>query len=242
VTPADLNRALADAARAAVADGEIDGPIPEDTHLSWEDGRYVTPLPLRMAAGRRPGEVAKIIAARLTDVGDVAIREPGFLTITPSTPGALARHIIETPRYGEIGIAAETWPDRPRTFANPGFVVRFAYTRAAAVRRHAEDLGLDQGDPDVLSDPYEVRLLGALAELPSRGAQAVRQNDATPYKRQLVKIADAYHDVHERCPALPKGDEPAGEKHAARLTLAEAVRISLNNGLRTLGEIPEEQI
>jgi arginyl-tRNA synthetase len=120
-------------------------------------------------------------------------------------------------------------------------VVRFAYARAASVRRQARDLGFGPGAPDGLDEPGEVRLLGLLAELPGRAAQAVREGAATPYKRHLVRIAAAYHDVYERCPALPKGDEPVRPRHGARLTLAEAVRIALNNGLRTLGETPEER-
>jgi arginyl-tRNA synthetase len=120
--------------------------------------------------------------------------------------------------------------------------VRFAYSRAASVRRQARDLGIARSDPKGLDDPYELTLLGWLAELPGRAAQAVREDDATSYQRHLLRLADAYHDVHERCPALPKGDEPPGPKHGARLTLAEAVRIALNNGIRTLGENPEERI
>ena len=234
------------AVRRAVADGELAGGIPEGTHVTWANDGYVSALPLRLAgpAGRAPREVAEIIAGRLPEVGRVAVTGPGFLTIATAEPGALARRIIETPGYGELrpARAGDTWPDRPRTFGNPGFVVRFAYARAASVRRHAHDLGLGPGDPAGLDDPAEVGLLGHLAELPARAAQAVREGDAAPYKRQLVQIADAYHDVYERCPALPKGDEPALPRHGARLTLAEAVRIALNNGLRTLGENPEERL
>jgi arginyl-tRNA synthetase len=55
-------------------------------------------------------------------------------------------------------------------------------------------------------------------------------------------IADAYHDVHERCPALPKGDEHVGDRHIARIGLARAVRIVLGNGLRMLGEMPDDRL
>jgi arginyl-tRNA synthetase len=48
----------------------------------------------------------------------------------------------------------------------------------------------------------------------------------------LERTAEAYHDVHERCPA----EEPA------RVALAEAVEITLRNGLLMLGENPRERL
>jgi arginyl-tRNA synthetase len=236
VTPGDLDRAVVAAVRAAKAAGELGGAVPERAGLTWEDGGFVTPLPMRLAArsGRTPRQVAETLARRIEQ--EVTITGPGFLRIEMPEPGALARRIVETGDYGFMeGWAGPTWPDRPRTFGNPGFVVRFAYARAAAIRRHARDLGLVAGEVDgLLDEPAERRLLGSLAGLGGCGAPR--------YKRQLVLVADAYHDVHERCPALPKGDEPPSTRHRARLTLAEAVRIALNNGLRTLGETPDERL
>lgn len=243
MTPADLDQALVAAVRAAVTAGELTGPVPDEAFLTWEDGCYVSPLPLRLAAGRPPRDVAELVARR---VEGVRVTGPGFLAVAVTEPGALARHIVEAGDYGGLPgplQTVRTWPDRPRTFDNPGFVVRFAHARAASVRRHATGLGLAPGDKtENLTDPYELRLLGLLGELPGRARQAVRERDAAPYQRHLVRVADAYHDVYERCPALPQGDEPAGPVHGARLTLAEAVRIALNNGLRTLGETPEERL
>jgi arginyl-tRNA synthetase len=136
------------------------------------------------------------------------------------------------------------------TFDNPGFRVRFAYARASGIRRHAADLGLHETTDgktndttdDLLNDPRERLLLGLLADFPSRAEQAARQHDPRPFTRHLERIADAYHDVHEQCPALPKGDEPVGERHTARLGLARAVRIVLGNGLRMLGEMPDDRL
>jgi arginyl-tRNA synthetase len=93
-----------------------------------------------------------------------------------------------------------------------------------------------------LEDPRERRLLTLLADFPGRAEQAVRRNDPRPFTRHLESIADAYHDVHEQCPALPKGDEPPGARHAARLVLARAVRITVGNGLRMLGETPDDRL
>jgi arginyl-tRNA synthetase len=161
----------------------------------------------------------------------------------------LTARIDET--YGLATVpTATTWPVRPMTFDNPGFRVRFAYARASGVRRHAADLGIHEATRKAApeahksgpNDPRELLLLALLADFPGRAEQAARQNDPRPLARHLELVADAYHDVHEQCPALPKGDEPAGDRHIARLGLARAARIVLGNGLRMLGETPDDRL
>jgi arginyl-tRNA synthetase len=239
-----LSSAVIAAVRDAVADGDIAVPIPERAPVeATATGDYATPLPLRLAraAGRSAPEVAAVLAKRLANRPGVRAARatgPGFLTITMDTP--LTARIDET--YGLTSLPRRaTWPVRPMTFDNPGFRVRFAYARASGVRRHAADLGIHEtaGQHD---DPRERLLLSLLADFPGRAEQAARQNDPRPLARQLELIADAYHDVHEQCPALPKGDEPVGERHTARLGLARAVRIVLGNGLRMLGEMPDDRL
>jgi arginyl-tRNA synthetase len=218
---------------------------------------------LARAAGRPAPEVAAVLArrlSRLTGVDSARVTGPGFLTVTMDAP--LTARIDET--YGMTSVPSATWPTRPLTFDNPGFRVRFAYARASGVRRHAADLGIHEAaHPDhlrreeqrrrqcvlrhrrhaeYLDDPRERRLLGLLAEFPVRAEQAQRQNDPRPFTRHLELVADAYHDVHEQCPALPRGDEPVGERHTARLGLARAARIVLGNGLRMLGELPVDRL
>lgn len=201
----------------------------------------MTPVVLRAGRGRAGAEV---VAERLREwpgVGGVEVGGDGFLTIRVAEPGALAAGIVAAGRaYGRV--LSGGWPDRPRTFQNPGFSVRYAYARAAAVQRRADDLGVAGGDPVGLGDVRELRLLGCLGELPGRSAQAVRERDAEPLKRQLERVADAYHEVYERCPALPVGDERPGAVHGARRTLAEATRIAIGNGLHMIGEEPRERI
>jgi arginyl-tRNA synthetase len=211
--------------------------------VRWRDGAYVAAVAMRL--GIRPEAVA-VRLAEMPGIKDVTVTGPGFLTISVTEPGAVAQDIVDG---GDSGQAPPlppgpcgTWPDRPRTFDNPGFRVRYAYARAAAVGRRARDLGILPARPEQPYRPSELCLLGLLTELPGRARQAVRERDATPYRRHLERVADAYHDVYERCPALPKGDEPLTERHGVRLTLTEAVRIVLNNGLRVLGEIPAERV
>lgn len=248
VTPGELSSAVIDAVRGAVADGEFVVPVPSRVTVeATAKGDYATPIPLRLAraAGRTAPEIGAVLARRMSryaGVGSARVTGPGFLTITMDAP--LVARIDET--YGVTSVPSATWPTRPMTFDNPGFRVRFAYARASGVRRHAADLGLAVDvrpeHHDHLGDPREQRLLALLAEFPVRAEQAQRQNDPRPFTRHLELVADAYHDVHEQCPALPKGDEAAGERHTARLGLARAARIVLGNGLRMLGEMPPDRL
>lgn len=236
---------------AAVAAGELAVTRPAEAPLSCIDaGVYGSSLALRLAReeGRPAEQVAGVIARRLEaaeGIDRVEVTGPGFLTIVVAEPEALAASIVAAGQAyakAEVPRAGRPWADRPRTFDNPGFVVRYAYARATAIQRRAVDLGVAAGDPAPLSDPYEQRLLRDLAELPSRSAQAVRERDAEPLKRHLERVADAYHEVYERCPALPIGEERPGAMHQARRTLAEATRIALANGLHMIGEEPRERI
>jgi arginyl-tRNA synthetase len=197
-------------------------------------GLYASPVALRR------GMPAEVVAERL--VGEPGIAEVsvdgGFITIRVERPGALLVRIVEEGVcYPRLEGAAETWPDRPRTFGNPGFCVRYAYARAAGIRRQALELGVIGGEPVGLDADEELELIGVLAELPGRARQGFR-----PLMRYLERLAGVYHDVHERCPALPKGEEKPGPVHAARVTLAEAARIALGNGLTMIGETPRERI
>ena len=243
VTPAELNAAVVAAVRGAVADGELTVPVPDRVHVeATPAGEYATPLPLRLArAAARPApEVAALLARRLATapgVRAVRVTGPGFLTVAAEAP--LTARIDET--YGVIAVPRATWPQRPLTFENPGFVVRFAYARAVAVKRYAAELGVVAADGP-LDDPRERRLLGLLADFPCRAERAARTGDPRPFTRHMELIAGAYHDVHEECPAIPRGDEPITARHAARLSLAEAARVVLGNGLRMLGETPNDRL
>jgi arginyl-tRNA synthetase len=243
VTPAELDAAVVAAVRGAVADGEFTAPIPVRVPVrATASGDFATPLPLRLAgaAGRPATEIAALLATRLgrmPGVGDVRVTGPGFLSI--AVGASLISRVDET--YGVIAVPQASWPERPLTFDNPGFVVRFAYARAAAVRRQAAELGIRAAEGP-LEDPRERRLVGLIADFPGRAEQAARTDDPRPFTRQLELIADAYHDVHEWCPALPKGDEPITGHHSARLNLAGAAYVVLGNGLRMLGETPNDHL
>ncbi|NUR90739.1 MAG: anticodon-binding protein [Nonomuraea sp.] len=111
-------------------------------------------------------------------------------------------------------------PDFPRTWDNPGFVVRYGHARAVAVRRWAGELGVP-AEPfvaEALDHRLDRGVLRVLAELPSR-----RASRRPGWDGFLVRLAGAYHDAFEGAPPLPAGDEEPRAVHTARVRLAEAV-------------------
>ncbi|GAA2596606.1 DALR anticodon-binding domain-containing protein [Actinomadura fulvescens] len=226
MTPADVSSAIARAV------GVRDVPL---TCLGA--GVYGSPVALRM------GLDAEGVAARVRgERGVVGVEASnGFLTVSVGIPETVQSVLAEGDSYGVAKVPAGSWEDRPRTLVNPGFRVRYAYARAAAVGRRARDFGLSGGAAEGLCDE-ELAVVRALGDFPGRAAQASREQDATALMKCLVRLGDAFHGAYERCPALPQGDEKPGAVHEARVTLAEAARIALGNGLNMIGETPRERI
>ncbi|WP_219470129.1 anticodon-binding protein, partial [Nonomuraea rhizosphaerae] len=178
-------------------------PVPEGT---WErEAVYVSAAALRR--GVPPGELAARLGPSARVLGN------GFLRVTVAVPGALVLSVepLEVPDF---------WPDLPRTWDNPGFVVRYGHVRAVAVRRWARDLGVPAEGfrPELLDHPCDRAVLRVLAELPGR-----RVSRTPGWEAYLFRLASAYHDAFERAPALPMGDAPPEPVHTARVRLAEAV-------------------
>ncbi|MEV0825820.1 anticodon-binding protein [Nonomuraea rubra] len=182
-------------------------PVPEGT---WErEAVYVS------AAALRRRVPAGELAARLRGLGGVAaveVQGRGFLRIVLTEPVVDVR---------PVAIPFEpAWPDFPRTWDNPGFVVRYGHARACAVLRWAEQLGVPAGSgAGAPADRYHRWVLRVLAELPGR---LVSREPG--WEGYLLRLALAYHDAHERAPAVPVGDEEPGPVHAARVRVADVVR------------------
>lgn len=215
------------AVRDAVDAGEIDVAVPEEVVVFGRGGGvFESPVALRLGVDPR------VIARRAGG----SVSGPGFVRLVVGPE--LVESIRRDPGYGVARVPHGGWSEWPRTFDNPGFSVRYAYARACWVGRWARELGVAAG-------PFEggaEELVGALGDVPGRAAQAEREGDARPLMLCLESVAGAYHEVHERCPALPAGDEEPGAAHAGRVGLAEAVEVVLGNGLNMIGETPRERI
>ncbi|MFI9430753.1 anticodon-binding protein [Streptosporangium sp. NPDC052375] len=212
--------------------GEVLGlpPIPWGT---WtEEALYISPAALRH--GREPGEMAARLRA-LPGIADVRVRGDGFLEIAVTVPGELVAEI--GPAAAPAG-GASPWTDSPRTWSNPGFVVRYAHVRAVAVQRWAAELGVGgEFRPELLDGRWDRAVLRSLAEV--HGRRVSRDPGWAAYAEQL---ALAYHDAFERAPALPAGDEQPSARHAARVRQARAVRDVLAEGLAALGETAPDML
>ncbi|MEV4248545.1 DALR anticodon-binding domain-containing protein [Streptosporangium canum] len=212
--------------------GEVLGlpPIPSGT---WaEEALYVSPAALRR--GEAPGEMAARLRV-LPGIADVRVRGDGFLEIVVAVPGELVTEIGPVPAAAG---GAPPWADLPRTWDNPGFVVRFAHVRAVAVQRWAADLAVG-GDfrPELLAGRWDRAVLRSLAEV--HGRRVSRAPGWAAYTEQLALV---YHDAFERAPALPSGEEEPSALHAARVRLARAVRDVLAEGLAALGETAPDRL
>ncbi len=226
--------------------GEILGmpPIPQGT---WEqEALYVSP------AAARGGQVPEEVAARLRvlpGITEVRVRPGGFLEIVVAVPGELVTEL--SPAGGAPAERADrtfitqgasragtVWPDFPRTWQNPGFVVRYAHVRAVAVQRWAAELGVGgEFGPELLDGREDRAVLRVLAEV--YGRRGSRDPGWAAYAERL---ALAYHDAFERAPALPRGDEEPAALHTARVRLARAVRDVLAEVLTAIGEAAPDRL
>jgi arginyl-tRNA synthetase len=177
-----------------------------------------------------PGPAAPVTASPVAD----AIAYAGVDAVTY----ALARLPPRGPARVDARSAAA------HQLGNPAYAVRYAHAHAASTLRQAADLGLELGEaagfqPRLLAHPAEQMLLNELSWLPERAAGAARRRRPDVFARFLEKLAGAYFDCQETCPAVWPGAGRPGERTAgpvpARLWLAAAARTALRAGLDRLG-------
>jgi arginyl-tRNA synthetase len=120
---------------------------------------------------------------------------------------------------------------------NPVFYIQYAHARICSVFRQLKEKGLSYGgDPkaaqlDLLRESHEENLLNRLARYPEVVEEAARSyepHQVAYYLRDLATDLHAYYNAHQFLL-----EEPALRE--ARLTLIDATRQVLGNGLRLLG-------
>jgi arginyl-tRNA synthetase len=225
VAARDLASWLADALvrRPEVADAEVAGP---------------GFLNLRMTADGRGALVAEVLAAG-EDYGlerAATVEDAADLLVRNAPAGLVGAMGVDAARYGLVRGRAV---DDRRTVDNPFFCVRYAHARAASLLRNAVDLGVDVGtDLRPLTHPCEGELICAIGHFPA----VVASGEPHRVARHLESLAGAFFDVHDTCPALPRGDADVTDLHRARLALVLAARRVLANGLGLLGVSAPERI
>jgi arginyl-tRNA synthetase len=154
---------------------------------------------------------------------------------------ALARSSIDSTVEIDIDLWARRSPD------NPVYYVQYAHARLSRLRENAADLGIPAVDPStvdysLLVHEREVDVLRALADFGRVVASAAELRAPHRVARYLEDLAGAYHRFYDSCRVLPLGDEEAGPLTLARLTLCEATRLVLANGLGLLGVTAPERM
>jgi DALR anticodon binding domain len=132
----------------------------------------------------------------------------------------------------------------PPALARELTAVRLACADAAATVRWAAELGWARAaplPPGQLGHAAQVALLEELSWLAERVAGAARRGQPAELPRYLERLAGAWLDCRESCPALPFGGRAAARDAAAisaRLWLAAAARTALSAGLDLIGVGP----
>ncbi len=155
---------------------------------------------------------------------------------------ALARSSIDSMIDIDLDLLASTSND------NPVYYVQYAHARTRSVARNAAEHGVSRDpeqavfEPAALDDPADAALLGVLAQLPATVAQAAALREQHRLARYLEQLAAAYHAWYGVTRVTPRGDDPVGPGHVARLWLNDAVGQVLANGLGLLGVSAPERM
>jgi len=191
-------------------------PAPADPDLAaapgWADAwrQLAAHLAGRLAEAAGARTIPCLHAERSPVAGPVPGRATGPVADAIGFAGAseiryaLARIPPGTPPRVDPGHAAR------RHLDVPAYAVRYAHSRAVSTLRQAADLGLSRGDaaefgPRLLAHPCERVLLGELSWLPERVAGAARRARPDTFPRYLERLAGAYLDCQEQCPAVWPG-------------------------------------
>jgi arginyl-tRNA synthetase len=156
---------------------------------------------------------------------------------------------VDAARYSLIRSSVDSTLDvdidllRRRSNDNPVFYVQYAHARLASLARNAADLGVTPGtEYGLLVHPREGDLIRTLGEFPTVVAAAAELREPHRVARYLESLASAYHKFYDTCRVLPMGDEETTELHRARLSLCDAARQVLANGLGMLGVTAPERM
>jgi arginyl-tRNA synthetase len=197
-----------------------------------------------VAASATPGAAVGPVADALAFAGSWAIAY-ALASVAPRTaaapnPCAAAAHHLGNPAYSGSAVLPGLCAAAAHHLGNPAYAVRYAHAHAASTLRQAADLGLRLGEtaefgPHLLAHPAERWLLDELSWLPERVAGAARRARPDVLTRYLERLAGAYFDCQEECPAMGPGVKTDGPGAVARLWLAAAAGTALRAGLDLLG-------
>ena len=119
---------------------------------------------------------------------------------------------------------------------NPVYYVQYAHARICSLTARMKEAGAGvcpacEVDACALAQPEELALVKTIAQYPEEVRLAARDYDPSRINRYLTTLAGDFHRFYNACRCMV--DDP--RLQAARLKLADTVRLVLANGLGLLG-------
>ncbi|OUR83680.1 arginine--tRNA ligase [Cycloclasticus sp. 46_120_T64] len=126
---------------------------------------------------------------------------------------------------------------------NPLFYVQYAHARVCSVMRQLSEKGLSYQREDglanlaKLTETHEINLIDSLNRYPEKLQQAAQNYEPHQLSHYLRELATQFHSYYNSQKFIIEDDQPLMQ---ARLTLINACKQVLSNGLNLLGvEAPE---
>ncbi len=124
---------------------------------------------------------------------------------------------------------------RRESSENPVFYLQYAHARICSIFREAEKRGVeyssDQSLPEFLNNPEAIALLKKMSIFPEEVMDAAMSFEPHRIANYLLKLAQLYHKFYTEHRVLSDNNDMTN----TYLSLCDAVRVVLKNGLKLLG-------
>lgn len=126
---------------------------------------------------------------------------------------------------------------------NPVYYIQYAHARICSILRKArEEASLAPASPDGkflrLKEEAEIDLIKKMLQFPGTLDLCARQLDPAALPRYMQELAGVFHKFYDQCRVIDEDKELSAE----RLSLIDAARIVLHNGLTILGITAPEKM
>lgn len=113
-----------------------------------------------------------------------------------------------------------------------GPYLQYTHARAASILRKAKIKPSKDSDVFLLQDPSEQRVIKLMAKFSGKLEDSLKQGKPHILAQFLIEFGRAFNEFYHKCPCIQEKNE---DLQLARLSLIEASRQLLENGLRLLG-------
>jgi arginyl-tRNA synthetase len=113
-----------------------------------------------------------------------------------------------------------------------GPYMMYTHARAASIIRKVKQKPSREADVFLLKDPTEQCVLKLLAKFPDAVSEALKQYKPHLVSQYLIELGRAFNEFYHKCPCSQEKDK---DLQLARLSLIEASRQVIENGLHLLG-------